>query len=81
MITLLHYMAGHMKEPLAMNLMVPALQTYAMITGRHCPREGFLGIYKGQFIASSKRIRGRSKALYQEMLQLIEADRDHPLHR
>ena len=57
------------------------VQTYAMIVGKHCPSEGFAGMFKGEFIASAKRILSREKALYQEMLGLIEANETHPLHK
>lgn len=56
------------------------MQTYSILTGRFCPPEGYVAFYKGQFLASARRIRARPRALYAYLLAMLEATDDHWLH-
>ena len=40
-----------------------------------------LAAYKGEFVVSDKRIHDNDLSLYQHLLELLEAPREHPIHR
>jgi len=56
------------------------VQTYSLITGRYCPPSGFLSFGKGQFVVSKARIWRQPKERYSELLDMLQAEKDHWIH-